>query len=473
MKNIIDRQNWKFSANLATLIDIGLRGMALTSLFVALYLLIVCRENEYHLLFLLPLFFSAVCAISFPFFKSYSSEFVIHLFLLLSFFRYVISPFILKVGDFNVYILNANYLQYIDQAIFLVLYELVFSFPILILIFKNFEKKLPGINHEDIDTKIRRPLKIFTYVFGSTIIILLVLYPMLLFMFEVFVTADGPTLEFYSVAWAYIEDYVPRICYRIFEFSISIIQIVLPGILLQSFYQKIISKKYMMKLSLLFVLSLLVMTPDKATSFFIMFALFYTLVFLHTEIVKRIIPIAILLFGAIAFIGIAVKSYRNFNSLSSMINAYFSGVPNVAVAFVLAESEKIIPFFWDILNNIPFLGYFFKFFPTSQALYNNYFYLEPNRLDQIIPMIGQGYFNFGFLLAPLLTSLCFSIAVFGQFLANRQNNIVFRYLVIFISIVSLISPFIYSFSNYIIYLSKCILLVLVCYPYKSQLRNCL
>lgn len=133
---------------------------------------------------------------------------------------------------------------------------------------------------------------------------------------------------------------------------------------------------------------------------------------------KRALPF---IFGTVALLVIVfmnITSYRNTVSitggenrlidLTDMLQIYAGGPYNVALAMELPtyfpNAATIGNFIYDLGRPIIGLNIFFKQldgFEFSNYLYNYRIYFS-DHVAQIIPMVGQGNFYGGFLLAPLL-----------------------------------------------------------------------
>lgn len=95
------------------------------------------------------------------------------------------------------------------------------------------------------------------------------------------------------------------------------------------------------------------------------------------------------------------------------LDMYFSGPTGVNSAINMCEQYhiEIKSIIYDIVNNLPVVNHYIPKRETTVYLYNLYLgrIYDSDSGDQIIPLIGQGYSYFGFLLAPLFSFVCLYI----------------------------------------------------------------
>lgn len=88
-------------------------------------------------------------------------------------------------------------------------------------------------------------------------------------------------------------------------------------------------------------------------------------------------------------------------------DAYFAGPVSVNNAIGLAKSCSvgITNIIYDFFNNMPIVNHFIKSGNSTVYLYNLYLgrIFSNSSGDQIIPLVGQSYIFFGWILSPLLS----------------------------------------------------------------------
>ena len=116
-------------------------------------------------------------------------------------------------------------------------------------------------------------------------------------------------------------------------------------------------------------------------------------------------------FAAIVMILFSVARFTGANIstlVSRNIDSYFGGIPNVAIAVASKRAYQgeytLLNFVFELFRPMLGVGMLLKNLSifTSSEFFNSYIYGQ-GHVSQIIPMIGEGYFYFGFLFSPVLT----------------------------------------------------------------------
>lgn len=146
--------------------------------------------------------------------------------------------------------------------------------------------------------------------------------------------------------------------------------------------------------------------------------LFYLLLFPSMK--KVVVPIIFVIIGVAlpalsAFRKAGIIDLSNgFNgfiaSLTDIMWGYSGGPYNVAIATEAAhmypEGRNILNLLYDFLRPIFGINLVMQKLPlTYSNVYFNYRYYMTEKVTQILPMVGEGYFYFGALGAPLITML--------------------------------------------------------------------
>ena len=102
------------------------------------------------------------------------------------------------------------------------------------------------------------------------------------------------------------------------------------------------------------------------------------------------------------------KDGNFFSYLSNIINAYFTGVDNVAAVFNVPQNGKLEALFFNVYRAIPFNNSLFGLDGENfQSIYNS----ANNLTGQIQPTIASGYYFFGPIFAPILSVLITWVAL--------------------------------------------------------------
>lgn len=145
-------------------------------------------------------------------------------------------------------------------------------------------------------------------------------------------------------------------------------------------------------------------------------------------------------------------------------NAYFSGVYNVAnslEAYWFFENKfGISSFFSDNLNNLAVLSSLADSSNTSAAWFNYYMYGVTGKVDQIVPMLSQGYFYFGLIGAPIYLCLSTFLVMFFDRKVVMERRVEFIYIYVYMVVYLAMSPMLSINSAYPLFFN--LLLPLVC-----------
>lgn len=146
---------------------------------------------------------------------------------------------------------------------------------------------------------------------------------------------------------------------------------------------------------------------------------------------------AMLMLSAILAIFVYITLHKNFNAdqdhqevafnpleFAATLQGYGSTTRNLAFAIRTQERSGSFMNFPllcnDLLDNVPGLSRFAVKGRTSTALFNGTYYGEVSSLDQILPLVGQGYIHWGFLLAPIYSLPCVWFLLFLDKLALQE-----------------------------------------------------
>ncbi|AHV98590.1 hypothetical protein PSAB_18480 [Paenibacillus sabinae T27] len=248
---------------------------------------------------------------------------------------------------------------------------------------------------------------------------------------------------------------VPSIIYWIYIMFVDLLQIFLPIVLIEYIFKKIgrhnTKRALLLSFCIIFMV-LLFMTPEKARSIQLAVSLFLVLHFIYPQHIRKIIPFALVFVSIFSLIALLLKSgvYREESDLwgfvSETLNAYFSGPLNVVASISMQQNSSIKLIISDILNSLPFVKHYFMEWDTTPKYFNYSIKGTGATVSKIIPMIGQGYFYFGFLLSPIISIISIKVAMKLEKIANLTTNIFKRYLYIFATINFALSPVLYNFN---------------------------
>jgi hypothetical protein len=125
------------------------------------------------------------------------------------------------------------------------------------------------------------------------------------------------------------------------------------------------------------------------------------------------------------------------NSIADTLQIYLGGPYNVAIAIDMAdkfsEFRSIITIIGDFTRSVFGLSFLVKQFeiPLSTDIFNWRIFQVKNNGTQILPMIGQGYFYFGFIFSPILEIIFIYIAfTLEKVTVKTQDPVLYYFLII-------------------------------------------
>lgn len=414
------------------------------------------RPSYYTLLPILPCSFGLVSCIFANlynlFFKSISITMIISTY----FIRLVIIPIFLNFGGYSTKVINTNAFSYIENAILLMVLELFIVF--FYLSFKagkylDYKKNINQLENMYINNT-KSSLWIIISALLLFVVLVIIKYPEELSYLGFFTQLSETERILNYKKRLYAQQVVPGAIDTFFTLFISILQIIIP--ILCILY---ISKKYGNKnkkkaanLSIIVVLlSAVIMTSEKASSVTIAVSLFIIIYNLYPSIMKKKIPFFIIVMISFVFGGLIFKAGANtsenfLDAVSTTLNAYFSGPINIAVSFMIRNDLSLNIILSDLGNSIPIVKYFFQNLNTSPKLFNLALYGNSDIKDQIIPLVGQGYFYFGFFLAPILSILVVKLTLFFERLVRYEKNILNKYIYTHATLAISLVPVLYNLN---------------------------
>ena len=117
----------------------------------------------------------------------------------------------------------------------------------------------------------------------------------------------------------------------------------------------------------------------------------------------------------IKFFGIGRGLSENANNITwwaNTLQSYLAGPNNIAIAIQgnpIVESKygfyRIALLFTDLFSNVAFVSNFITTNINSINIFNYSYYGNTLAADQIVPLVGTGYFYFGYIFAPLWTAI--------------------------------------------------------------------
>lgn len=425
------------------------------------------RPSHYNWLPLLPLSFVIGGVIGHHAYKFFLKKLTVTIIISTYFIRMVIIPLFLSMGH---YVGRLSYNKYFPEvldfslvysnmtkAICLMSVEVIVVFIALSLLdlkkggfFSDFHT---NITIESV--KVSQLFKVvITALFGGACFILF-MYPQMGSYVQFFVVDSVEAdIENYLAA-IHMKESVPAVLYWLYIMMVNLIQIFVP-ILLISWIYRVTGWRFrrygLMVVFMIIGLLFVFMTPEKATSLQLALVLMLIVCMMYPDIMRMRVPIMVTSIGVLTFIVLMLKSgsYKEQGQdgavfLSYILNAYFGGPLNVAVAISIPTDFTIKTLVADIFRSIPFVKYFFKEWPFTPEIFNK-FILGDAPAMKIMPLVGQAKFYFGYLLAPFFTLVPLYISVFFERLAENNSRIIRKYIYLYVAFVVAMVPVMYNLN---------------------------
>ncbi|NJP37454.1 O-antigen polymerase [Alkalicoccus luteus] len=386
-----------------------------------LYIAYNVSHPGYDYLYLLPLIYSILFTyIISPILFKKKNIFLI-VFSIYTFVRYIILPTLIVYsnhydGRSSIPPLDSSF----ELAIWLLIYEMIIICTVLYLLFKNCD-----LNSDIHTRKINGPNNYFIYiVFISITFILVLLQPSTLQSFYFLIPPDG------LVNWT-----EGSLISSIIFYFLVISKFIVFVLLMSFFYKKYLltnSKIYILLSFLVTFMNIFIIFGSNRANFIITavasMVLFYKLYPKQSRIASIVLVIFIILSVSLISVHRDHATYTDGNNqivdVTNTLQIYMGGPYNVAIATEAAKNNEdarnIMNFGYDMLRstlgpNLLLQGVDLK---SSASYFNERIYFEEHN-TQIIPMIGQGYFFFGFLFSPIIM---ISFMIFARILINYQYN---------------------------------------------------
>ncbi len=443
-----------------------------SSMIVAVLCLIdIQRANGYTLLFLLPLtyFLSSCILIQRKVYKQLFHSITGIIVLGVYYIRMVISPLVMCLGSYNSVFGNSQYVSDFGLAIVMVCIEyMVVSMYLPITVSKNLIQT--GVLDYSVSKERRisltetRPRQLlWVLIIGMSLFIIYVIRIDQTVLKSTFVFLLDTKREYVALSDLRSGIGTLSMFIELLSASFKILQVLLPPMLLWYVIRSKmnISIKYLITFAM-FCLVSTIGTENRIDSIFAGLALLITVKATFGESFRGRFKWWLIGIMAVGLVGLSLKTgvgnntsnqgVNDFESISSMILAYFSGIPTVAAGLNMVHSTpgaNILHIFPDILNRIPFMGYALNLLfgislIDSNQMFNHFISANWGRnYGQILPTTAVGY-EYLFILFPVVPCIMVNLAVQLEKKARIQTDIVRTNLFNWITICVAASPVVAS-----------------------------
>ncbi|WP_298787505.1 hypothetical protein [uncultured Marinococcus sp.] len=345
--------------------------------------------------------------------------------------RYVFTPFFMWLSGYSISNAVSPSVENYETAIILMIYEIIIIFLVVEILANKFYRKESNTNKINVNSNF------VGSIFLAITILIVLIYPSVLsnysfiFTFNKFdegLTSNLPLGSLFPL----------MVSFSIMLFTVSIINKT------YSSYLKKPSPVYIyFSILVVFTFSSFIEGTSRFSIVIPMVTGMYLITRIYPAFKYKIYSICGIILLGIVSITTLVKQFgvNSFNSINnSQINnigeaigdslqLYFSGIHNVAVAVKTKEnfSHIISPkmLIEDLSSSVILLSDQVASNFGVVEMFNYTFHNNTNSVDQIIPMIGQGYVYFGFFFSPLFV-IIFTVLVMFFDKKSREAESVFE-----------------------------------------------
>ncbi|KAB2332603.1 O-antigen polymerase [Bacillus mesophilum] len=411
------------------------------------------KPNGYNNLWVLPLIFLVLSLITVNVLKNLADNITLSVIYFGYFIRFVITPLFLSLGNYTT-VFNTLVDLNIQYAIIFMVYEIIIVFLCIefyLIINKNVKKyKNKRI---EINSKNYKNINLMFIILTLFCISIYLYIPEIGKYYTSFFSNNTDALKLdYDFDNIASRGSIDRILNTLFVFIFNIFRYIIPVYLLQLIYLKLRPSRFKFILSIIICLSpFLIVSESNIQPFFgLLFNILMMLKLYPSKSRKIIATIGIL--GVVGLVGMVIEKILSFGnwqgtsgvaSIALTLNAYFPGVGNVAAAYNVDVTNKLITFVSDLVRTIPFNGTLFPGVSTeinTTSMYNTSNYVT----GQIIPNISYTSYYLGVVLSPIIPVILSLYALKMHKKANLNKDFWIYFFYIFVSIRIALIPTLYN-----------------------------
>lgn len=426
-----------------------------SSIISALFMFNTDNENTYQWLICLPLAYGFMALPCAKLFNYITRSKVIAILVFGYFVKMVLSPLLFAIGGYQSFFYGYTSIENINIAILFMIYEYIIVFFITTLSLRNRNFCF----YTDIESEKYSGSK--RLLFGVIIICIFIIFaynyvPEIKNIY--FLISDYKVEDLVGVRWdnetIVARGSIQRYIYSLFMFLWPLVRFLLPTVLIHLNYQKRgDSRTSILISSVLLVIPFLLLGGDNLAPFIAALFALIVIVKLYGRSGKRV-AIVFGIIGAVIMTGmiigklIALTGWRGATgviNLAQMLNSYFPGFDNTAIALGMDGNNKLSTLMLDLSSGIPFIGSFINF---SGDTLNDIFIQAANTGGQIVPWgCGIGYY-FSYILSPIITSGFVWFLLYKEEKSNLTTDFWTYYCNMIFSVYSAFSIIIYSTQIY-------------------------
>lgn len=377
-------------------------------------------RREYHMISVLPLVYGVLSLLlSF----SLNLSFLKVVIMLCYSIKLVFIPLLISLAGFQMFYGHADMRLngYIFNAVILQCIEIL-SVTIFVWFLKD--KSIKSLNNS-FNVSLRPSTnKLLLLLFGVSGG-LLILYPQFIYNYQPILMSDPEQLKVWTILSSTAKDTIPTYIYYLGGWCIAISKLLVPYYLIVRLYNGKQSKIWLKIILSIIIIMISCFFTSSARAATIFSAIIGILLLQKIYIKQSASIMRILLIGGslgifVIFFYETISNSSNVAvSLLYKLNAYFSGIFNVAGSFLMDDSDKFNYLVGDCFRSIPLVKGFFTGLPMSYLEFNRAIGIDAEYNSQILPAISQGYFYLGYLGTIVIPLMMIKIAFY---LFNRMQS---------------------------------------------------
>lgn len=404
----------------------------ISGLLASYYILNNVNHNGYELLFVLPILFGLMFALFLLPTMLRLNNIYIYAFIIISYVRYVVSPFLITyTGLYEGRSLVSPMYSSIEVALKLMMYELIIVSLAHWIVFKNYKNENNKITNNECQK---------TYSSNNFVYILFVT---LIFGISLIFPVSLQSFNFFSIAPSYIKVHELNSFNLLIFYSLIVSKFIIFVLIIKRLHLQYQLNKNLIYpfLSFIWLVINLGIIYGNNRADYVVTSIASILIFnyLFPKYGKIFILPLVLIFGIVLS---GINSFRNHASYSGELDwikdlaytlqIYLAGPYNVAISYEVSlineSSRNLLNLMYELLRplfGINVLMQNIDYQTTVEFFNQRIFFTE--QISQIIPMIGQGYFYFGFVFSPIFSVLFIFLVKTLMNIKEKSNDLVLKF----------------------------------------------
>ena len=398
----------------------------------------------YRLLWLLPLSFCLAIGLSIGVIRNIMSNLGVAILVVGYFIRYVITPFLLALGNYRIVFIHLVTGDHIENAIYLMLYEILVVFLFMGLYSQAVSNRIARETIDSANNSGDKGVHLLLLLCVIFCICLLVIVPEVLNSFTwIFSSSDQIAKIRYEIFDVVPRGTIKRVAVSLFIFGFNIIRYFIPVYLLRVFNKKHSWIRYWASFVICF-LPFLAINESNVQPFIGLIINVVMMTELYPGRKKHILTVVSLAGLTLLSLVLVAKilllaSWQKTSGIASValaFNAYFPGVGNVAAMENVPEVPKWNMLLGDLFATIPFRNSLFPSYAQNSITLTQMYNLANGTRGSIVPCISGSKYYLGNALAPVVPAFVSCLAIKVSRKAKQETSywMIFYYVLLTVRI---------------------------------------